>query len=169
MFPKNLAPVEPPGIVPIIIQKSVTTCSTAQTTVNGVLLRYNAEYRVAIKVNMYKEVVRARSLLNIDLRCAQGPYKKLKLNIKNMLPNVNSNENFIDFNTITGRYRKDKMKQRIPRNRQIPNPMKRCVRLKVKYSFCTFSNHDVVLLAPGLSSLFLLRKLGVENDGKLKL
>lgn len=39
----------------------------------------------------------------------------------------------------------------------------------VKYSFCTFSNHDGVLVVLGVSSLLLLRKLGVENDGKLKL
>lgn len=41
---------------------------------------------------------------------------------------------------------------------------------RVKYSFCTFSNHEAVLLAVlGLSSVLRVIKLGVENDGKLKL
>lgn len=46
-----------------------------------------------------------------------------------MLPSVNSNENFIDFSTITGKYKNDKIKQRTPRKRHIPNPINRCVRL----------------------------------------
>lgn len=40
---------------------------------------------------------------------------------------------------------------------------------KVQYSFCTFSNQDAVLLVLGLSSVLRVIKLGVENEGKLKL
>lgn len=73
MLPKNLIPEEPPGIEPIIIQRRATTCMTAHTMVHGVLCKCNAQYSVAISVNPYSEVVRALSLLNIDLRWFQGP------------------------------------------------------------------------------------------------
>lgn len=79
MLPKNRIPEEPPGIEPIIIQSKATTCMTAHTMVQGVLCKCSAQYNVAISVSMYKEVVRALSLLNIDFRWFHGPYRKLKL------------------------------------------------------------------------------------------
>lgn len=50
MLPNHLAPVDPPGIEPIIIQNSAITWRTAVTIVHGVLCRCNAQYSVAISV-----------------------------------------------------------------------------------------------------------------------
>lgn len=73
MFPKNLAPEEPPGIEAVIIQNNEMTCATAHITVKGVLLKCSAQYSVAIIVMKYSDVVSARSLENKDFMCAHGP------------------------------------------------------------------------------------------------
>lgn len=102
MLPKNRMPDDPPGMDPIIIHRSATTCKTAHTIVHGVLCKCSAQYNVAMSVSMYKEVVSARSLLNMDFKWFHGPYRKLKLIIKNMLPNVNSSANFLAWSSSMG-------------------------------------------------------------------
>lgn len=80
MLPKNLIPEEPPGIDPINIHNNATTCNTANMMVSNVLCRCSAQYSVPINVDPYNAVGSARSFVNNDFTCAQGPYRKLKLN-----------------------------------------------------------------------------------------
>lgn len=95
MLPKNLIPEDPPGMDPIIIHMRAMTCATAQTMVSGVLCKCSAQYNVARSVDPYRVVDRALSLEKSDFKCAHGPHRKLKLNIKNRLPNVKRSANFL--------------------------------------------------------------------------
>ena len=79
ILPKNLAPVEPPGIEPNIIHINAITCAIAHSTVQSVLSKYKAQYNVAINVKPYSSVLSTFSLENSDFICAHGPYRKLKL------------------------------------------------------------------------------------------
>lgn len=49
--------------------------------------------------------------------------------MKKRLPKENRRANFLACNSSTGMYKNDNIKQRKPKNKHMPNPMKRCVRL----------------------------------------